>query len=117
MSKLNNKILEVLDSYKYRVSFEELTNIPVICEFLEGRNITVKRSNGIIDYDWKISKKNYSYFVWRVDMNSWVFEVEKSDLTKIFRVEHLKMSIRPGEDERIIDIFIDILNKFKCMYS
>lgn len=113
MSNLNDKIIEVLDSYKYRVSFDDLMEIPIICEFIEGRNITVKRSNGIIEYDWKICKKNFSYFVWRVDMNSWIFEVEKSDLTKIFRVEHLKMSIRRGEDERIIDIFIDILNKFK----
>lgn len=113
MSKLNNKILEVLDSYKYRVSFDDLMEIPIICEFIEGRNITVKRSNGIIEYDWKISKKNFSYFVWRVDMNSWVFEVEKYGLTKIFMVENLRMSLLPGEDSQIINIFIDILNKFK----
>ena len=98
MSRLNDKILEVLDSYRYRVSFEDLENIPIICEFLSGRNITVKRSNGIIEYDWKICKKNYTYFVWRVDMNSWVFEVEKYGLTKFFMVENLKMSLLPGED-------------------
>ncbi len=113
MSNLNDKIIEVLDSYKYRVPFEDLMEIPIICEFIEGRNITVKRSNGIIEHDWKICKKNFSYFVWRVDMNSWVFEVEKYGLTKIFMVENLSMSLHHGEDTRIINIFIDILNKFK----
>ncbi len=101
----------VVNIFTSKVSFDEVCNkFPLFRDFLNGRDITVIRTGGYRDSGWRI-KKDFQYLIYRHDLDSsWVFEVIKDDMSKIFRVQHLKMSLLGEEKPDLIDELIKFLN-------
>ena len=103
-------ITRLVDVFTSKVSFDEVCNIfPLFRDFLNGRDITVIRTGGYRDSGWRIKKGFFDYFIYRHDLDSWVFEVIKDDMSKIFRVQHLKMSLLE-KDLELFDELIKFLN-------
>jgi hypothetical protein len=110
MDNNKNIIPRLVDVFTSRVSFNEVCHIfPLFRDFLNGRDITVIRTGGFRDSGWRIKKGFFDYFIYRHDLDSWIFEVIKDDMSKIFRVQHLKMSLLE-KDHNLIDELINLLN-------
>lgn len=104
-------LIELFKLYKKRIPIKILKYITVLHEFLEGRKITVLRSNGALEHGWEITPTCYQYFVIKpyFDTYSWSFEVKKDNLTKVIKLDDLKMSL-DEEDHFIVDDLIEIFD-------
>ena len=104
-------IIEFLKLYKKRIPIKILKDITVLHEFLEGRKITVLRSSGVLEHGWEITQACYQYFVIKpyLDTYSWSFQVKKDNLTKVIKLDDLKMSL-DEEHHFIVDDLIEIFD-------
>ncbi len=104
-------IIELFKLYKKRIPIKILKDINVLHEFLEGRKITVLRSSGVLEHGWEITPSCYQYFVIKpyLDTYSWSFEVKKDNLTKVIKLDDLKMSL-DEEHHFIVDDLIEIFD-------
>ena len=106
----NIDLIKKIKSFKNRKNINILEKIKVLCEFLEGREITVIRSSGEIDHGWKITQDCYEYFFKNPNLdNSWSFQVKKENLTKVIKVIDLKLSL-DEKDHYIVDNLISIFD-------
>ena len=106
----NIDLIKKIKSFKNRKRINILEKIKVLCEFLEGREITVIRSSGEIDHGWKITPDCYEYFFKNPNLdNSWSFQVKKENLTKVIKVIDLKLSL-DEKDHYIVDNLISIFD-------